>query len=135
MATYDVADRSAIVTGAGSGIGAATAEVLASSGASVLVVDRFEDHAQTVADKITADGGVAVAFGGDVVQPAIARAMVTEAGKLGPLRIAVNNAGRTPLGSAELLDWCRTKLLEHYDHVVEHLEDMPEIRDWTLPPR
>jgi len=93
MATYDVADRSAIVTGGGSGIGAATAEVLARSGASVLVVDRFEDHAQTVADQITADGGVAVAFGGDVVEPATARAMVTEASKLGPLRIAVNNAG------------------------------------------
>ena len=93
MAVYDVADRSAIVTGGGSGIGAATAEVLARSGAAVLVVDLAEKHAQTVADKITAEGGTAVAFGGNVVEESVARAVVAEAGKLGPLKIAVNNAG------------------------------------------
>ena len=45
---------------------------------------------------------------------------------------AINNAGRTPAGAVELSEWCRAKLLEHHDHVVEHLEDMPEIRDWRL---
>ena len=45
---------------------------------------------------------------------------------------AINNAPRTPAGAAELTDWCRAKLVEHDDYVVEHLEDMPEIRDWTL---
>jgi len=48
---------------------------------------------------------------------------------------AINNAGRTPVGSADLLSWCRAKLTEHYAYVVEHLEDMPEIRSWTLPVR
>ncbi len=45
---------------------------------------------------------------------------------------AIHNAARTPVGSAELLDWCQAKLLEHYDYVVENLEDMPEIRNWSL---
>ena len=45
---------------------------------------------------------------------------------------AINNAARTPVGASEVSDWCRSKLFEHHDHVVNHLEDMPEIRNWTL---
>jgi NAD(P)-dependent dehydrogenase (short-subunit alcohol dehydrogenase family) len=93
MAIYDVADRAAIVTGGGSGIGAATSHLLASSGAAVLVADVVEEHALSVADEITANGGTALAFAGDVADEAVARSMVEQAGSLGPLRIAVNNAG------------------------------------------
>jgi xylulose-5-phosphate/fructose-6-phosphate phosphoketolase len=46
---------------------------------------------------------------------------------------AINNARRTPPGSSELLAWCEEKLQEHSRYVVEHLEDLPEIRDWHLP--
>jgi len=45
---------------------------------------------------------------------------------------AINNAGRTPAGSSELKRWCETKLAEHAAYVVEHLEDLPEVRDWVL---
>jgi xylulose-5-phosphate/fructose-6-phosphate phosphoketolase len=45
---------------------------------------------------------------------------------------AIHNAGRTPAGSAELLSWCQAKLTEHHAYVVEHLEDMPDVKDWTL---
>ena len=93
MATYDVADRAAIVTGGGSGIGAAVCQLLASSGAAVLVVDLNADHAQAVADQITADGGQATPFVGNVADESVAQAMVEAAAELGPLRIAVNNAG------------------------------------------
>jgi len=48
---------------------------------------------------------------------------------------AVNNAGRTPPGSSELLAWCEAKLAEHRAYVIEHLEDMPEVKNWTLPIR
>jgi NAD(P)-dependent dehydrogenase (short-subunit alcohol dehydrogenase family) len=92
MATYDVSGRSAIVTGGGSGIGKATAELLAANGAAVLVAD-INDSAIAVAEAILAAGGAAAAYVGDVTDPAGCEEMVQAAGKLGQLRIAVNNAG------------------------------------------
>ena len=59
MAKYELNDRTAIVTGAGAGIGEACAHVLSSSGAAVLVVDLDEDRAQSVASAISEDGGTA----------------------------------------------------------------------------
>ncbi|GAA1851913.1 SDR family oxidoreductase [Pseudonocardia ailaonensis] len=93
MATYDVAARSAIVTGGGSGIGRSVAHVLAANGAHVLVQDIREDHAAQVVDEIRASGGRGEAMGGDVSEPDAATAIVAAAEALGPLRIAVNNAG------------------------------------------
>jgi xylulose-5-phosphate/fructose-6-phosphate phosphoketolase len=48
---------------------------------------------------------------------------------------ALNNARRTPQGASELKAWCQAKLVEHYVHVRANLEDLPEIRDWSLAPR
>ncbi|MEJ5943914.1 SDR family NAD(P)-dependent oxidoreductase [Pseudokineococcus basanitobsidens] len=93
MARYDVQDRSAVVTGGGSGIGRAVALELAASGAAVLVADLAEDAARSVADEITAAGGTARAFTVDVTDPDRVAEMVAAAGELGPLRVAVNNAG------------------------------------------
>jgi len=45
---------------------------------------------------------------------------------------AINNARRTPPGASELKAWCQTQLDKHEAYVVEHLEDMPEVRDWSL---
>ncbi len=45
---------------------------------------------------------------------------------------AINNARRTPPGASELKAWCQTQLDRHEAYVVEHLEDMPEVRDWSL---
>ena len=45
---------------------------------------------------------------------------------------ALNNARRTPPGATDLKAWCQTKLEQHESYVVEHLEDMPDIRDWVL---
>ena len=48
---------------------------------------------------------------------------------------AIHNARRTPPGSTDLLTWCQAKLAEHDAYVVEHLEDMPDVKGWTLPAR
>lgn len=93
MATYDVAHRSAIVTGAGSGIGRAIALELAANGASVILADLTAEPLQVVVDEILAAGGTAAMIVGDVTDPQLAIACVDEANALAPLRVAVNNAG------------------------------------------
>jgi xylulose-5-phosphate/fructose-6-phosphate phosphoketolase len=45
---------------------------------------------------------------------------------------AINNAKRLPRGATELKEWCESQLARHEAYVVEHLEDMPEVRDWSL---
>ena len=44
----------------------------------------------------------------------------------------INNARVKPAGSHELYQWCESQLVRHAEYIVEHLEDMPEIRDWKL---
>jgi len=93
MATYDVADRSAVVTGGGSGIGRAVALLLAANGAKVVVADLRRESAEGVVAEIEAAGGTAVAHVGDVGDPDDAVAIVAAAQQLAPLKIAINNAG------------------------------------------
>src|SRR5688572_16264039 len=100
MATYDVGGRSAIVTGAGSGIGRSIALLLASNGASVIVNDLDTGHAEGVVDEIRIAGGIAEASAGDVTDTAWIASSVDHANALAPLRIAVNNAG---IGGASAL--------------------------------
>jgi NAD(P)-dependent dehydrogenase (short-subunit alcohol dehydrogenase family) len=83
----------AIVTGAGSGIGHATADLFAREGASVLVVDLVRERATSVASEIQKMGGVAEAFVGDVSSEKDAEQMAARADKLWHrLDILVNNA-------------------------------------------
>ncbi|MGO2050547.1 MAG: SDR family NAD(P)-dependent oxidoreductase, partial [Microbacterium sp.] len=93
MAQYDVSDRSAIVTGAGSGIGRSAALLLAQNGASVVVNDLNAEAAQDVVDEIRAAGGVAAASVGDATDAEWIASSIDLAGTLAPLRIGVNNAG------------------------------------------
>lgn len=44
----------------------------------------------------------------------------------------LNNARAVPAGGVQLYRWCQQQLDRHHEYIVEHLEDMPEIRDWTL---
>ncbi len=104
--------RVAIVTGAGSGIGAATAELFAAEGAAVAVVDLREDAARGVADRIGAGGGRAIAVDGDVSSPADAERLVAQTVEtFGAVHILHNNAGVLIPGSVqsvELEGWNRT---------------------------
>lgn len=84
----------AVVTGAGSGIGRATAQMLATRGAAVGVVDLDEAGARETAELIAKKGGRAVAFRADVTRAAeLDRAVDGAITALGPLGIMVNNAG------------------------------------------
>jgi NAD(P)-dependent dehydrogenase (short-subunit alcohol dehydrogenase family) len=109
MATYDVAGRSAVVTGAGSGIGRAIAVLLAANGAAVIVSDIDQAGAERVTAEIQAAGGTATAFVADVSDPDVATALVAAAQELAPLRIAVNNVGiggaPAPVGEYPIATW------------------------------
>jgi len=89
----------ALVTGASSGIGAATARRLAHDGACVALVARRRDRLQALAADIENAGGTALAVEADITDRAQAEAAVQQAaGRFGRLDILVNNAGLMLLG-------------------------------------
>jgi 3-oxoacyl-[acyl-carrier protein] reductase len=92
---FSLDGRSALVTGAGRGIGAAVATAFALAGASVLVTDIDAAAAGSVAESIIADGGRADACALDVRDPRAAAAATNRAASVvgGKLHILVNNAG------------------------------------------
>lgn len=103
-------DKTALVTGAGSGIGEAVAKGLAASGARVLVQDLNLAAASRVANEIAATGGLAKAAGGDVSDPAAVEGLVAQAVDWGSgLHLLVNNAGiagpSAPVGEYPLDGW------------------------------
>ncbi len=100
-----VAGKAAIVTGAASGIGEATARLLAREGASVCVADVDADRGRQVAESIADDGGTAVFVRADVGVSADVLAMIerTESA-FGRLDIIHNNAIWFRLGPATELD-------------------------------
>ena len=89
-------DKVAMVTGAGSGIGAAMARRFAEEGAKVVVADVNEDAARDVAARIKKSGGMALAVQQDVGDPAsVEKSIDLAVEKFGRLDVAVNNAGIT----------------------------------------
>ena len=103
MAALD--GKVAAITGASSGIGEATAVLLAQEGAAVALGARREDRLEDLAKRIDADGGRALALPVDVSDEASANRFVERTrSELGRLDILVNNAGVMLLGPVEGAD-------------------------------
>ena len=95
----DLSGRVAAITGASSGIGEATAEVLARAGAAVSLAARRTDRIDALAERINSSGGRALAIETDVADERQANGFVSRTKEeLGRLDILVNNAGVMLLG-------------------------------------
>lgn len=94
---YTIPGKVVIVTGSGSGIGEATATLMAKAGGKVVVADLVEKEAQRVADAILAAGGEAIAVKADVSEEVDVQAMTARAVEaFGGIDILVNNAAYRP---------------------------------------
>lgn len=110
-----LANKVALVTGAGSGIGAATAKRFAGEGALVVVTDINGESAQAVAAGINSSGGRAEARTQDVTDEALWGTLVADiVAAHGSLDVLVNNAGIAITANVEnttLEDWRRTQAI------------------------
>jgi NAD(P)-dependent dehydrogenase (short-subunit alcohol dehydrogenase family)/enamine deaminase RidA (YjgF/YER057c/UK114 family) len=105
-----LAGRVAVVTGAGRGIGAATARALADAGLNVVVAARHRDQIERQSAELVALGHGAKAVVCDVTSEASVQALAREAAELGPVAVLVNNAGAAasmPVVRTSLEDWNR----------------------------
>ncbi|MDX2973490.1 SDR family oxidoreductase [Kribbella solani] len=104
--------RTALITGAASGIGAAIATRLAADGASVALLARRRDRLEKLAAEITEAGGTALAVPADVTSPdSVAEAAALVQDRFGDLDLLVNNAGLmrvVPFADGPVADWRST---------------------------
>ncbi|MFE1199322.1 SDR family NAD(P)-dependent oxidoreductase [Streptomyces olivaceoviridis] len=104
----------ALVTGASSGIGEATARGLAAEGAAVAVLGRRRARLEALADTLRADGGTALVVEADITdKQQAASALESVVAELGRLDTVVNNAGFMGVGQAV------DSPLEEWEHMLE----------------
>jgi NADP-dependent 3-hydroxy acid dehydrogenase YdfG len=131
--TAELEGKVAIVTGATSGIGAATAMELARQGAAVALVARRHDRLVELAGRIERDGGKALPIEADVSDHGKVESLISQtAAQLGGLHILVNNAGVMLLGAVEGADveeWRRMVDVNLLGLLYCTREALPVIRD------
>ena len=108
---FNLSGRVALVTGAGSGLGAVFAEALAEAGASVVCAGRRLERVQETASRLGEKGCQSLAVSADVTNEVIVASMIAQTvERFGKLDILVNNAGTAVVGPPEtisLADWQR----------------------------
>ncbi|MTD56482.1 SDR family NAD(P)-dependent oxidoreductase [Amycolatopsis pithecellobii] len=124
--------RSGLVTGAGSGIGQATARQLARRGVSVAVLDLDEESAQKTAVSIREEGGTALALRVDVAdEDSVRDAIASTVGAFGGLHLAVNNAGvqahNQDLTQIDVTTWERVLRINLTGVFVAMKHEIPEM--------
>lgn len=106
---FDIKGRTAVITGAGRGIGKGTALAFSQVGANVVAASRSLDELNSLVDDISASGGNAIAVQTDVSDPiSIENLFETACSEFGSVNILFNNAGvnrRTKLLDATPEDW------------------------------
>ncbi|AUG78341.1 short-chain dehydrogenase [Kitasatospora sp. MMS16-BH015] len=111
MSYATLAGRTAVVTGAASGMGAATARLFAAQGARVALLARRADRLAELAAKISADGGQALAVPVDVTdQASVNAATMAVHQAYGLVDLVVNNAGvmlPNPVAAGRIDEWTR----------------------------
>ncbi|RKT21770.1 NADP-dependent 3-hydroxy acid dehydrogenase YdfG [Paraburkholderia sp. RAU2J] len=109
--TQNIKDKVVVITGASSGLGEATARLLASQGAIVVLGARRVDRINALAEEIVADGGAALAVATDVTDAAQVKYLVDRAVQTyGRVDVMLNNAGLMPhslLERGKIEDWDR----------------------------
>jgi 3-oxoacyl-[acyl-carrier protein] reductase len=128
-----IAGRVALVTGAASGMGRATAHLFADEGARVAVTDVAEDGVRKVVDEINGAGGEAHGWTLDVSDAARCGQVVREViAHFGGLQILINNAGISrggPIdGESYEADWARTLAVNLSGQVQMIRAALPELR-------
>jgi 3-oxoacyl-[acyl-carrier protein] reductase len=128
-----VAGKTALVTGAASGMGRATAHLFADEGAQVAVTDLGEDRVQAVVDEITGAGGTAQGWVLDVSDEAAVHRVVGEiVDAFGSVDILVNNAGMVAAGPVDgpsyLDDFQRTIDVDLAAHVLTIRAALPHLK-------
>ncbi|MDT8924524.1 SDR family oxidoreductase [Pseudomonas taiwanensis] len=109
-------DKVAIITGAGRGIGRATAKLFASEGAKVAVISRTSDNVAQVVSEITSSGGIAHGITCDVSdREQLELAVKTVFETFGAVDILVNNAFDPSQVFSSLLDLSPTQLLRNFE--------------------
>lgn len=131
----DLTGRTILLTGGSSGIGSATAHLLASHGATLLVVARGADSLQATCDDIAAAGGTAYPLTADLSDPDDARRLAADVlEQYGPPDVVVNNAGRsirrTTLDTVDRFhDYQRTMAVNYFGPVALTLHLLPAMLD------
>lgn len=112
--SFDLSGKTALVTGASSGLGAHFARTLSAAGAGVILAARRADRLEALAEEIRGQGGKAAAVSMDVTVPdSVTAGVAAGAEALGNIHILVNNSG-TAITKLAL-----ENTIEDWDHVVD----------------
>src|SRR5438067_9282608 len=114
MRTSNIADKVVVITGASSGIGEATARLLAGNGAKVVLGARRKDRIDALVNEITTRGGSALGFETDVMKRDDVDTLVRGAiDRHGRIDVIVNNAGIMPIAPVAALK------VEEWDRMID----------------